>query len=441
MLLSPSDETRDCRTEQSFSLEVSQQGSQMTETQGPRTVMNADPIKSFWMAGFEGADHLNAHALPLDMVGVSGHAEQVEDDYRLLREVGLRSVRESIGWRISEQTPGKIDLSRALRFAQAANRNNLQILWTLMHYGTPSNVSVMDDSFCDRFVEFASTVARTLGPYSEAAPVYTPINEISFFAWAVCETSGFHPYVGNRSDPRFEGSVDGYVVKKRLVDATLKAMAAMRREDPRSRFLHIDPVVHIVAPQDASRALRSETRRFRSYQWQAWDMIAGLSEPQLGGSLESLDLVGLNHYHTAQWEFGTGRTLDWLGSDLRRRPFSRLIEEAWRRYRRPIVIAETGHVDAGRARWLLEIAAEVKRALRKGALVEGVCLYPIVARPDWDNDRHWHRSGLWDATPSVGDAIPDRVDGSWRTGRFIDADYADALSRVRAEKRPGSRNE
>ena len=385
------------------------------------------PIRNFWMAGFEGADHLNASSCPLDMVAVSGHDEHVEDDYRRLTSVGIRTVRESIGWRIAEPTLGKVNLSRAIRFAAAANRQDVQVLWTLMHYGTPAGVSVMDDSFCDRFVEFAATVARTLGPYSEHPPVYTPINEISFFSWAVCETSGFQPYVGDRADSRYVGSPDGYVVKKRLVKATLTAMSAMRREDPRVRFLHIDPVVHVVPPRDATRALRVEARRFRDYQWQAWDMIAGFLEPELGGSLKALDLVGLNHYHTAQWEFATGRTLDWERQDPRRRAFSRLVGDVWGRYKRPIVIAETGHVDSGRGRWLREIASEVGKARRTGARVDGICLYPIVGRPDWNNELHWHRSGLWDATPGHADPAPLRNAIGWHPERHIDAEYAAAL--------------
>jgi UDP-galactopyranose mutase len=28
--------------------------------------------------------------------------------------------------------------------------------------------------------------------------------------------------------------------------------------------------------------------------------------------------------------------------------------------------------------------------------VEGICLYPIIDRPDWEDYNHWHNSGLWD---------------------------------------------
>ncbi len=34
--------------------------------------------------------------------------------------------------------------------------------------------------------------------------------------------------------------------------------------------------------------------------------------------------------------------------------------------------------------------------------MEGVCLYPIIDRPDWDNPNHWHNSGLWDFRETAG---------------------------------------
>ena len=57
------------------------------------------------MAGFEGADHVNAHGLPNDMVALSGHADAIDDDFARLAALGLTTVRESIGWRVAEPRP------------------------------------------------------------------------------------------------------------------------------------------------------------------------------------------------------------------------------------------------------------------------------------------------------------------------------------------------
>ena len=392
---------------------------------------DTSPLKSFWMAGFEGADHVNMHGEPLDMVGITGHDAQVDEDYRRLAQRGLGSVRESVGWRLAEPAGGgRFDFSRALRFAAAARRHGLQLAWTFMHYGVPPDVSLMDDRFCDRFVDFAAAAARALRPCSESAPVYTPINEISYLAWAACESNFIHPHVGDRSDPRHVPLPDGFEVKVRLVRATLAAMAAIRAEDPRARFMHIDPLVHVVPPRDASSELVAEALRFREFQWQAWDMLSGRLLPELGGGPDQLDLVGINHYATAQWEFGSGKTLEWKPADPRRMPFVELLAEAWARYRRPLVVAETGDIGADRARWLQEIAGEVSRARDNGVPVQGLCVYPAIDRPDWNDTDDWHRSGLWDAAPTGTTLDPRRgPSASPPPGRHLDLPYAATLRR------------
>ncbi|MBE7158072.1 MAG: hypothetical protein INR62_06495 [Rhodospirillales bacterium] len=40
------------------------------------------------------------------------------------------------------------------------------------------------------------------------------------------------------------------------------------------------------------------------------------------------------------------------------------------------------------AGWLGYVAAEVRQALRAGVPVLGVCLYPVMDYPGWDDGRH-----------------------------------------------------
>jgi hypothetical protein len=39
--------------------------------------------------------------------------------------------------------------------------------------------------------------------------------------------------------------------------------------------------------------------------------------------------------------------------------------------------------------------------MRDGVQVEGICLYPVVNHPGWDNDRHCY-NGLWDYADEFG---------------------------------------
>ncbi|WP_332291553.1 glycosyltransferase [Aquincola agrisoli] len=351
------------------------------------------------------------HARPLDMAAATGHLARLDEDYAAAARLGLRTVRESIGWRLAEPAPRRYALQRAERMARAARRHGLQVLWTLMHYGTPPDVDLFDDALIDRFAAFAGQAARVLAPLSDDAPVYTPVNEIGFLAWGVSQTSRFwpHRHGGGAED---DSRRSGYEVKRRLARAALAGMAAIRQVDPRARFLHVEPLVHVVAPQDRPD-LQPLAQQVAGYQWQAWDLIAGRCEPGLGGSPGQLDLVGVNHYHSGQWEVGTERRLDWHLGDPRRRPPAHLLADAWQRYGRPLVIAETSHVGEGRAAWLEDMARQAAGAMQAGVPLLGLCLYPLVDRPDWDEAARWHRSGLFDVLPPPADgtAAPP---GAWR---------------------------
>jgi len=361
------------------------------------------PIASFWGGGFEGADHVNAAGQRVDMQAASGHLEHLDEDFRRAADMGLRSVRESIGWRLSEAPGGCIDLRRAEQITRCAQRHGLQILWTLWHYGLPPDLCLHDDRLIERFARFAAEVARRLGPMTDEPPVYTPINEIGYLAWASTQQGLFFPPDNTPHGVSMEDKlVRGYDVKRRLVRAALAAVDAIREVDPRARFLHVEPLCHVVAPADRPE-LGETAANVRSWQWQAWDMLGGLTEPTLGGSAAALDIVGVNHYHNSQWELMTEAPLAWHLGDPRRLPLSALMEEAWQRYRRPMLIAETGHVGGGRADWLLDVVAEARRVREEAGLpLLGLCLYPLVDRPDWNDLGRWHESGLWRVDPANG---------------------------------------
>jgi hypothetical protein len=374
---------------------------------------------SFWMGGYEGADHVNGAGEALDLVAATGHDRRLEADYRAARRLGLRCLRESIGWRLTERPGGEgWDLSRAVRMAQAARCQGVQILWTLMHYGVPSDLTLLDDALVPRFARFCAEVARVLMPLCPAPRTYTPINEISFLSWAASATGDMGPAGVQGLSGEGDSRTSGYLIKQRLVRAALAGMAAIRAVDPRARFLHVEPVVH-VAPCDEGDAEQCElARRISSFQWQALDMLAGRMDPQLGGHADALDWLGLNHYHTSQWEVPGEKRLAWHLRDPRRRPLSQLLHEVWRRYRRPLLLAETGHIGVGRADWLHEVAGEALRARAMGVPLQGVCLYPLLDRPDWNDTRRWHRSGLWHVPGPADDA---------RTVRRLNRPYARAL--------------
>lgn len=345
-------------------------------------------FRSYWIAGYEGADHINGRQLAQSMNDANRHHQKIDADYALLKQFHMYTVRESVGWRITEVN-GQFDWGVLETKAEAAQKHHIQVLWTLMHYGWPEEIDPFGPKFVSRFARYCEAVAKKLKAFDVGVPFYQPVNEISFLSWAMTSTGLMHPYRGNlghRSDE----------LKRQLVQAALRGAEAIWSVDPRARIIHTDPVIHIVPPANATPQQREAAARHNASAFQSWDMLCGNLEPGLGGSRKHLDMIGVNYYHQNQWVHETGEPLHWHLRDDRRMPFSDLLAQVWKRYERPLFIAETSHVGAGRAEWLDDIAAEVLACESRGVPIEGICLYPIVDRPDWENPQHWHNSGLWD---------------------------------------------
>jgi hypothetical protein len=352
----------------------------------------AEPLlKSFWMAGFECSCQINTAGARLDMTAAVQHDTYAAEDYRRLHEVGIATARDGLRWHLIDRGC-QYTWESWLPMLDAARAEGVQVIWDLCHYGWPDDLDLFEPAFVDRFARFSREAARIQLERTGAPGFYSPVNEISFFCWGASRDLIF-PYAEGRDND----------IKRQLVRASIAAVDAVRSVDPAARFLYPEPLIHNVPPRWRPW-YTGPARQQRESQFEAWDMIAGRAAPELGGAERYLDVVGVNFYAANQWEVPGGRKLHWdAGSDDPRwRPLHLLLEEVWQRYRRPLVIAETSHYGIGRAPWLDEIARECRMALDRGVPLEGVCLYPILDRFDWEDHTHWHNSGLWDMDKNGG---------------------------------------
>jgi beta-glucosidase/6-phospho-beta-glucosidase/beta-galactosidase len=347
-------------------------------------------FRSFWLAGFESACHINRRGQRLDLMSATQHDRELDADYARVRELGFGAVRESVRWHLVDRG-GALDFSTVQPLLEASRRRQVQILWTLCHYGWPEDVELFSSEFVDRFARYCGALAQFVAERSEEPPFYTPINEISFFSWAAAEVAYMFPFLRGR----------GAELKRQLVRAAIAGMEAIAAVDRRARFIQVDPLIHVVTPRDRPELAEAAAGQ-RASQFDGFDMLAGRLHPELGGRPELLDIVGVNFYHANQWEYPDQR-LRWEDTprDPRWVPLHRLLQEVHERYARPMIISETSHFGEGRARWLREVTAETAMARTLGVPLEGLCVYPIIDRPDWDDPARWHNSGVWDLCRSA----------------------------------------
>jgi hypothetical protein len=357
----------------------------------PHCAISTAPLfRSFFMGGFECSTHRLASGKRLDLVKSTRHDEFAASDYGLLQQYGILTAREGLRWHLIETRPGKFDFSSAMPLVRAARETGVQIIWDLWHYGWPDDLDVFSAEFIGRFTAFARAAAALLSERLEGTLFISPINEISFFSWAGAEAAVFNPFAKHR----------GAEMKRQLVRATIEAITAMREVNPAIRFCQVDPIINVTSGKGHEQnGLVAEA--YRQTQFEAWDMISGRAAPELGGNASFLDIIGVNYYIHNQWAHPGGHGSMLVPSDPRYRHVRDMLAELYARYRRPIFIAETGIEDETRPIWLRYIANEVYGAMISGVPIEGLCLYPILNHPGWDDDRHCY-NGMFDYADATG---------------------------------------
>ena len=353
-------------------------------------------FKSFFAAGFECSTFFRRPDYRLDLIESTAHDKFAELDYLRLRSEGIQVAREGVRWHLVETTAGKYDFSSVLPVLRGACATGTQVIWDLCHFGWPDDLELFGPEFIPRLVQYGVAFVEWLHRETDEPAFIVPINEISFFSWAAGDEGSMYPFVIGR----------GAELKRKLIRGTIETIKAIRSVAPATRFVQVDPLIHVVASAKHPEEI-PDAEAYRLSQFQAWDMLAGHLCPELGGGEGFLDIVGVNFYPQNQWVYNlkqTKRIRKFQPLSRRHplyRPLSQMLKEVYKRYGRPMLIAETGAENRVRAGWLRYVCEECRRAMSGGLPLHAICLYPILNHPGWADDRHCH-NGLWDYSDAVG---------------------------------------
>jgi beta-glucosidase/6-phospho-beta-glucosidase/beta-galactosidase len=347
-------------------------------------------LKSFFLAGFECATGYNSQGEWIDQIAATQHDRFADDDYRLLTDLDIYGVREGVRWPLVDRR-GRYDFSSVRPHVEAARKYEVEVIWDLFHYGYPEDVEIFSEEFPGRFADYCYAFARYVSARTDGVCYFTPVNEPSFYSWAGGQVGLFAPHQKDR----------GWEMKAYLCRAAIQGINAIRAACPGARIVNVDPICRVVHPEDdeelEGRAIHFNERAV----WECWDMIAGTLMPELGGSREHLDIVGMNYYWTNQWCVSRlGVPLE--PSDPRCHPLRNLVRATWERYGGDVLITETTHRDENRAHWIRELAEECQALLDEGIPLRGATLYPVLGMPEWHDQEDWTRMGLWDLLPENG---------------------------------------
>lgn len=339
-------------------------------------------FNTFFMGGYECADHINRSGQRINLLKETQHDLRVAQDYKMLSSIGIKTVREGVCWSAVETSPGLFNFSEVYNRIQAAEEYGVQQIWDLIHFGYPDGIYPTHPNFCERFAALCHAFAVFYSENSTQELYVVPINEISFLSWHSGDVRGTVPFAVN----------SGWDIKYHLCKAAIIGIKALKEADPDCVIILVEPLIKIHGNLQENA---EQMHELNEHQFQAMDIIAGRMCPELGGSEEFLDILGFNYYWNCQWNIDD-IPLDWPETLKRRTPLADLLQMAYKRYEKPIFISETGHFGSGRVEWIEEITQECLTAKKRGVDLNGICIYPVTDRPDWDDLSSFSNCGIWD---------------------------------------------
>src|SRR5690606_21910473 len=171
-------------------------------------------FNSFFMGGFECADHINRSGLRINLMKETAHHLRAFEDYELLHSLGIKVVREGVCWSEVEISPYVFDFTSLKDRMDAAKALGIQIIWDLCHFGYPDDMIPTHPLFSSRFMAFCRAFCLFHKNYSRDRLYVVPMNEISFLAWHSGDMRGTVPFAIN----------SGFDIKYHLCKAAIAGM-------------------------------------------------------------------------------------------------------------------------------------------------------------------------------------------------------------------------
>jgi dTDP-4-dehydrorhamnose reductase len=342
-----------------------------------------------------------------DQLDLNGHYRRA-DDIQLVADLGIRTLRYPLLWeRIAPEHPDRCDWSWHDGQMEQFRARGMRVIAGLVHHGSgPHYTNLLDPGFAPGLARHAGEVARRYPWIEDWTPVNEPLTTARFSALYG------HWYPHRRDEGAF------WCAFVNQIDATRLAMREIRRVNPRARLIQTEDLGRTYA----TVAMREQAAFDNLRRWASWDMLCGRITPAhplwrriarfgLEDQLRAIaedpcppDVIGVNHYLTSDrfldhrlYRYPAGlhgsngltryadvdaiRVLDPAPLGLRG-----ALQEAWDRYRIPIVVTEVhnGCTREEQLRWTAE-AWDTAQALRtEGVRVDAVTSWSLLGSNGWN---------------------------------------------------------
>jgi beta-glucosidase/6-phospho-beta-glucosidase/beta-galactosidase len=364
--------------------------------------------------------------LRIDEMAKCGHYDRWQEDFALVRELGLKYLRYGPAYYCTHKGHGRYHWDFADKALAEIRRLDIDPIVDLCHFGVPDWIgNFQNPEWPELFGQYAGAFARRY-PWVR---FYTPVNEIYVTALFSAQYGWWNERLA--SDESFVTAL------KHLAKANLLAEAAILKVQPGALFIQSESseYFHPQDPEGLDRAATLNHKRFLSL-----DLSYG--HDVRGEMYEYLMDNGMTRqeYH---WYMNRARALRpycVMGNDyyvtnehlVRRtgpiRPAGEIFgyyvitRQYYERYKLPVMHTETNLAEPDRAAWWLwKEWSNMVRLKEDGVPIIGFTWYSLTDQMDWDTslreDNHnVNPLGLYDLDRKirpVGEAYKKLVE-QWR---------------------------
>jgi len=325
-----------------------------------------------------------------DQMAECGHYERWREDFALVRQLGIRTLRYGVPLYRTWLGPGRYDWDFADQAFGELRRLGITPITDLCHFGLPDWIgNFQNPDFPGQFQVYASAFAARY-PWIK---LYTPVNEMyvcarasSLFGWWNEQETSERSYV---------------TALKHLARASVLAMHAILRLRPDAVFIQSTSTEYFHATEPRAVDL-AETRN--AHRFIALDLNYGRPlEPMLRSfvldngmredecrwfeenAVRAHGILGTDYYpsneHHVKPDGSRGGAEELLGYPM-------VASEYYRRYRLPLMHTET-NLDQGPAgtestEWLRRQWTQLRGLMHAGIPVLGFTWYSLTDQIDWD---------------------------------------------------------
>lgn len=344
-----------------------------------------------WSTGIECSyptiDDGHGSTLRRDMLAECNHYKRYEEDFALIRDLGLRCVRYGLPYHRVNPSRGCYDWSFADPAMAALKASGIEPNFDTLHFGLPDWLGGFDNPEMPiAFAHYCGEVARRY-PWVR---FYTAVNELYLTAKFLGKDCVWNERC--KSDRAFVTAL------KQLVAANMTGCAAIVRERPDALFIASETAeyTHEMSSTPSPQAKLENSLKFASL-----DLLYG-KHPSGPVLLYLLD-NGMTRSEYDWFMSGEPPGYQVMGNDyygrneLMRPPSGEIIQgedvlgwyqitkSYYERYRKPVFHTETNVFDPDATpAWLWSQWANILQMRRDGVPVLGFTWYSLTDQVDWD---------------------------------------------------------